>query len=365
MPIFPSATRTPSPKPLLENPYFIPIDQERQKRLSNDSLPPNFENSPRVPSFPRSTQPPSTYQTESNTSGQEIDLCEEAEDFLQFLSKAGFMAADRRASSVRRGSAVSANLPVDSRQGSLAGNRRTSITAAGPNINSSRPSSLILDSRRTSLAHRRGSSGVVPPILRDDPTLTNSDEAAGNPRALTFMEREDRLSEMVSQMRISSSVSLASASLAPPASEEDSLFLARKKSSFDFTDLETLLARARNPILTQMHRSYTAQFEMMSQQIANMTLQVEELKQAQAEDMRSDREISLDVYSLAPSDYIGRSRSVSQISSQWRTATIETHPVDPPFWREQLQRAGEEWDQGGLVGVRRGSLRCISPMTKY
>src|SRR5205085_8491866 len=112
MPIFPSATRTPSPKPVVENPYFIPIDQERQKRLSNDSLP-NFEHSRRGPSFLRSTQPPSTYQTESNASGQEIDLCEEAEDFLQFLSKAGFMAADRRASSVRRGSAVSANLPVD------------------------------------------------------------------------------------------------------------------------------------------------------------------------------------------------------------------------------------------------------------
>ena len=108
-------------------------------------------------------------------------------------------------------------------------------------------------------------------------------------------------------MRMSSNVSLVSASLAPPSSGEDSLFLARKKSSLDFTDLEILLARARNPILTQMHRTYTAQFEMMSQQIVNLTRQVEELKQAQAEGMRSDREISLDVYSMAPSDYVGQS----------------------------------------------------------
>jgi len=307
MPIFPSATRTPSPKPLVENPDFIPIDQERQKRFSDDRLPPNLENSRRVPSLPRNTQPPSTYQTKSNTSGQGVDVCEEAEDFLRFLSKAGFMAADRRTSSVRRGSAVSTNFPVESRQGSLARNRRTSITAAGPNIKSSRPPSLILDSRRTSLALRRGSSGVLPPILQDDHPLTTSDEDAGNPRALPSVEREDSLSEMVSQMQMSSNVSLVLASLAPPSSGEDSLFPARKKSSFDFTDLEILLARARNPILTQMHRTYTTQFEMMSQQIANLTRQVEELKQAQAEGMRSDREISLDVYSLAPSDYVGQS----------------------------------------------------------
>ncbi len=105
---------------------------------------------------------------------------------------------------------------------------------------------------------------MLPLILQDDSALTTFDEAAGNPRALPSMEGEDRLSEMVSQMRMSSNVSLASASLAPPSSEED-LFLTRKKSSFDFTDLETLLARARNPILTQMHRAYTAQFEMFSQ----------------------------------------------------------------------------------------------------
>jgi hypothetical protein len=177
------------------------------------------------------------------------------------------------------------------------------------------------------------------------------------------MEREDTLSKMVPDTRMPSDFSLASTSLAPPSGEDDSsLFLARKKSSLDFTDLEILLAQTRNPVLTQLHRAYSAQFEVMTQQIAALNRQVAELK-LQAETQRFERQISLDVFSQAPSDGIGHSRQVSRISSTWKTTPMEIRPAEPPFWRDQLQRAGEEWDQG-LESFKRGSLRCISPMTR-
>jgi hypothetical protein len=367
---WPTETRLPSPKPLAENPEFIPIDQEGKQRSSNDSSRPIFENPRPAPSPPKSTSLASTSHIE-NTSAQGVDVCDEAEDFLQFLSKAGFMAADRRTSSVRRGSAVSTNAPIDSRRGNLVGTRRTRIAGTDPTLHPSRPSSLILDSRRTSLALRRSS---LPPILQDDPLFSTSDDYEINPRAPPSVEREDTLSKMLSQMRMSSNFSLASSSSLPsPSIEEEDpyLFSARKRSSFDFTDLEILLARTRNPILTHLHRTYTTQFEILSQQIADLTRQVEQLKLSQQDHSQQveigkfDREISLDVYSATPSDQIGQSRSVSQVSSSWRAATMETRPVEPPFWRDQLLRAGEEWDQGGWEGARQGSLRCISPMTKY
>ena len=372
--VVPAAIRTPSPKPLAENPDFVPIDDEGYKqRWSENSLRPIFEHPRRAPTPPRHSPLPSATVPNNNMASTSLldgDVCtEDGEDFLQFLSKTGYMAADRRTSSIRRDSVSTNSMTASSRGSAIAAHRLSG--AGGASFTASRPSSLILDSRRTSLALRRASSsGVLSPILQDDVSLAAFENDMNNitrDGVPPMMEREDTLAKMIAQMRFSADFSVASTSLATPSSEEDSFFQARRKSSVDFTDLEILLARACNPLLTQLHRTYTAQFEMMAQQIAALNMQVEELKQSQAEDRRFDREISLDVFSSTASENLGQQHSISShVSSGWRaTTSIDARTAEQgPFWREQLQRAGEYWDQGGWEDFRRDSLRCISPRTR-
>lgn len=112
----------------------------------------------------------------------------------------------------------------------------------------------------------------------------------------------------------------------------------------------------------------------MAQQIVTLTNDLAELKQHSATRNQLDhfeRQISLDVASTAPSE-VSNSRVSRQLSSlQYIARPIsQCRPIleesnEPPFWKVQLQRAGENWDQGNGEDFRRGSLRCVSPMTMY
>ena len=143
------------------------------------------------------------------------------------------MAADRRTSSIRRDSVSTNSLTASSRGSAIAAHRLSG--AGGASFNASRPSSLILDSRRTSLAFRRASSsGVLSPILQDDISLAAFENEINNitrDGVPPMMEREDTLAKMIAQMRFSADFSVASTSLATPSSEEDSFFQARRKNN--------------------------------------------------------------------------------------------------------------------------------------
>jgi hypothetical protein len=351
-----------SPKPLLPAIDFVPIDQAKGKRVSTQSMRPSFENPRPAPTPPKSSSRPNSFPNsllmgipESNLlEDSDGDVCEEAEDFLQFLSRAGFMAAERRTSSLRHSGSES--------RGS---SRPVSGTSIPFDLHPPTPSSsCIVDSRRTSsLALRRESSVVVPPVLQQNfPTSSLEHES---PLESPAMQREDNLTKVLSTLRMSSDFSLTTTSIAPTLAGDSAPFLARKSSSSDFSDLDVLLQKLGDPILNQLHQVYSLQFERMTQQIATLTRELAELKQSTLSssiEQPFERMISLDVASTAPSEV---SRSVSR---QWSVAPGPRPPPprsdEPPFWRVQLQKAGEDWDHGNTE-MRKDSLRCVSPMTTH
>ena len=181
------------------------------------------------------------------------------------------------------------------------------------------------------------------------------------------MQREDNFSKMLSQMRMSSDFSFAtthpstSTAAPPPAAGEEDLFLARKISSIDFTDLELSLARTRNPILTQLHKVYQIQFDIMGQQIKSLKREIDVLKLQNTSPVQPyQRTISLDVASSVAPESVRASKS-TQFSIQVPKRKSR-QSVEQPFWKASL--AEEDWDHGEPQGKRRGSImRCISPMT--
>jgi hypothetical protein len=354
-PLLKPSKRSSSPK-LILNAEFIPIDYRAKKH--NSSSRPYFENprpAPAPPSRPLSFAHEYNKPPLPTPPADDDEDDDNPEDFLAFLSRVGFMAAEHRASSINRASLVSAGTSDSIHS------RPTSTSTTDFSLR--RPSnSFIVDSRRTSLALRRGSSGVIPPILQDDAFLPSKLELES-----PAMQREDNLSKMLSQMRMSSDFSFAtthpltSTAAPPPAAGEDDLFLARKISSIDFTDLELSLARTRNPILTQLHKAYQTQFDIMGQQIKALKREIDAFKLQNTSPVQPyQRTISLDVASSVAPESVRASKS-TQFSIQ--VPKRKSHQsVEQPFWKASL--AEEDWDHGEPQGKRRGSImRCISPMT--
>jgi hypothetical protein len=180
------------------------------------------------------------------------------------------------------------------------------------------------------------------------------------------MQTEDHITKLLSQVRMSSDFS-ATTAITAPTPDDDSVFQARKQSSFDFSDLEVVLSHAKNPILIQLHQVYTAQFELMASKIDSLTNEMQILKSQMnlpEQDHFIDRQISLDVVSTTHSESMTRhvSRQLSQVVTG--SATITEHrPAEIPFWKVSLQTAGEEWDGGAMEAARKRSMRCVSPMT--
>ena len=355
-PLLKPSKRSSSPK-LIPNAEFIPIDYQAKKRISSSR--PYFENprpAPTPPSRPLSFSQQYNKPPLPTPPADDDEDSDNPEDFLAFLSRAGFMAAERRASSINRASLVSGGTS-DSIHSRPTSTSTTNFSLRHPS------NSFIVDSRRTSLALRRGSSGVIPPILQEDAFLPSKLELES-----PAMQREDNLSKILSQMRMSSDFSLApthpSTSTAAPAltQGDEELFLARKTSSVDFTDLELLLARTRNPILTQLHKAYQTQFDIIAQQITSLQREVDVLKQQNTQPVEPyQRTISLDVASTVASES-GRARKSTQLSIHVVPKRKSRLSTEQPFWKASL--AGEEWDHGEPQGKRRGSImRCISPMT--
>jgi hypothetical protein len=342
------------------------------------------------------------------------DVCDDAEDFLQFLSGAGFMAAGKR-SSLRRESVFSGS----------SSDRRTSgrpdrgVSGVGLGFELCRPSPCIVDSRRTSLAIRCGSSGVIPPILQESGAFIThsslntlehesplhspleyksiqleqeSPQIAQSPE----MQLENNFSKFVSTLRMSSDFSMPHPSITTISDnrddervnatreEDENVFHARKTSSIDFSEVETLIAQARNPVLTQLHKAYILQFAAMATQIASLTRELAKLKtqlqpteqasehidegeEDNNEDIehnrRFDRQISLDVASTVPSET--PTNRMSRQMSRPASSHVGLSPIiETPFWKISLAEEGEDWDLGAQE-QRRLSMRCISPMTMY
>lgn len=371
---------------LEHNPGFFPIDRQR-----GQSCRPVFENPRPAPLPPRQWQPNSVPQFRipifAHTSTEltpladdEGDVCEDAEDFLQFLTRSGFIAAERRTSSIQRSSLVSRASRSESRPTSMQNSsRHTSMHSSRPTsgiIEHSRPSSLVVNSRRASIAlHRHGSSGVIPPILQQDNcvfspiSLTEpiSPQRRSVPHEPPCMKREDNLSKLMSHMRMSSEFTSTSASAAPPSTADDEprVFLARRQSSVDFSDLEVLLAQTRNEVVTQLHKAYTQQFEIMAHQITALTREVGRLKRIQ------NQQLEFDTDSCEEENWEGKSNSVpngresrlSLISIPQKSTSIDICPAEAPFWKASLADTGVEWDHGDVGGMRRERSRCVSPLT--
>jgi hypothetical protein len=393
-----------SPQPLDPNTAFVAIDRLSTSSASGSNQSPQHSpNKTRVslarprpkfevarPAFenPRpAPRPPSTskprvplhppivfYPNTRNelTPPADEDVCNEAEEFLSFLSKRGFLAADRRASSIRS-SALSAhsnesrNSIQSSTRGSYQsqGNPRTSIGST-PHFQLRHPSksSLVVDSRRTSLALRRrsrNSSGVLPPLLADDAFRNPPSTPTSSP-----IQRETHQSKIVSQMNMSSP---SKASFPGPTGE---MFNARKRSSVDFSDLELVLAKTCNPALTQLHKTYLTQFDVMTEKIEALSREIDQLKaEREREASRSsgvttprlddvepfERQISLDVVESRGNSTSSRG-SGPVVGRNWKRET--------PFWKRLLREEDDEedWDSLDQGVVRRGSiLRCVSPKT--
>jgi hypothetical protein len=175
------------------------------------------------------------------------------------------------------------------------------------------------------------------------------------------MQQETPHSKMVSQMMSPSKGTLQSV---------DEMFNARKRSSVDFSDLEIVLARTRNPALTQLHKTYLTQFDVMTEKIEALSREIDQLK-AEREGSRSsavttpqegepfDRQISLDVV---------ESHSASKGSDGLVAGPVEGQnwKRETPFWKRSLREDEDEEDWESLEQgiVRRGSiLRCVSPKT--
>src|SRR5271170_1696754 len=344
-PLLKPSKRSSSPK-LIPNAEFIPIDYQAKKRISSSR--PYFENprpAPTPPSRPLSFS--QQYNKPPLPTPPADEDSDTPEDFLAFLSRAGFMAAERRASSINRASLVSGGTS-DSIHSRPTSTSTTNFSLRHPS------NSFIVDSRRTSLALRRGSSGVIPPILQEDAFLPSKLELES-----PAMQREDNLSKMLSQMRMSSDFSFAithpstSTAAPPPAAGEGDLFLARKISSVDFTDLELSLARTRNPLLTQLHKAYQIQFDIMGQQIKSLKREIDVLKlQTTSPVQPYQRTISLDVASSVAQESVRASKS-TQFSIQVPKRKSR-QSVEQPFWKASL--ADEDWHHGEPQGKRRGSI---------
>jgi hypothetical protein len=177
------------------------------------------------------------------------------------------------------------------------------------------------------------------------------------------MQREDNLSKILSQMRMSSGFSADSTMIGQAGPGHNSVFQARKQSSLDFSNLEVLLAHTSNPVLTQLHQAYTAQFEMMASKITALTNEIQLLKSQMTildEDRFMDRQISLDISTTRDGSITNLSRQMSQVTE---TTITEHRPPEVPFWKVSLRTAGEEWDGGAMEVSRQNSMRCVSPMT--
>jgi hypothetical protein len=384
-----------SPQALDPNTAFVSIDRLSISSASANQSPQQPPNKTRVIPWPRPTfavsrpafenprpapLPPSTskpyipphppivfYPSIHNelTPPADDDDFNEAEEFLSFLSKRGFLAADRRTSSIR--SSVLSNESRNSIQSNPRGsyqsrtNPRVSI-GNPPNFHLRHPSksSLVVDSRRTSLAVRRrsrNSSGALPPLLADDAFRHPPSTPTSSP-----MQRETPHSKIISQM------------ISPPKSmvhTADEMFNARKRSSVDFSDLEMVLAKTRNPALTQLHKTYLTQFDVMTEKIEALSREIDQLK-AERDRSRSsavttpdegapfDRQISLDVVESR-----GNSAS-SKVDVVSGPVEGQNCKRETPFWKRSLREDDddEDWEALEQGIVRRGSiLRCVSPKT--
>jgi hypothetical protein len=160
--------------------------------------------------------------------------------------------------------------------------------------------------------------------------------------------------------------------MSPTLQSAEEMFNARKRSSVDFSDLEIVLAKTRNPVLTQLHKTYLTQFDVMTEKIEALSREIDLLK-AEREGSRSsavtmrderepfDRQISLDVVEL-------RSNSTSSKGSVGPVGPVgeRNWKRETPFWKRLLREDDEEEDWESLEQgvVRRGSiLRCVSPKT--
>jgi hypothetical protein len=160
--------------------------------------------------------------------------------------------------------------------------------------------------------------------------------------------------------------------MSPTLQSAEEMFNARKRSSVDFSDLEIVLAKTRNPVLTQLHKTYLTQFDVMTEKIEALSREIDLLK-AEREGSRSsavtmrderepfDRQISLDVVEL-------RSNSTSSKGSVGPVVPVgeRNYKRETPFWKRLLREDDEEEDWESLEQgvVRRGSiLRCVSPKT--
>lgn len=360
-------------RPVFENPRPAPIPPREWQQKSL------------LPPFRISSLPPSSSELVPTTPGSEGDVCEDAEDFLQFLARSGFIAAERRSSSIHRSSFYSGTSRSGSRPTSMqSSSRPASMHSNRPGsdgFNLQRPpSSLVVNSRRTSLAHHRGSSGVIPPILQNDTCRASSvsisiAEPTTPPRQFVLphqtppMRREDNLSKLMSDFRLSSDFTPSESPVPAPAVDEPNVFLARRKSSVDFSEIEVLLGRARNPVLIQLHKAYTQQFELMAHQIASLTRELSEQKRIQNQSLQFEKHIQSpdnaadfrEIKSQSLPD--GRESRLSTISTPQKSTSIDVCPPETPFWKTSLAQMGEEWDNGDGDGPSRESMRCVSPLT--
>ena len=183
------------------------------------------------------------------------------------------------------------------------------------------------------------------------------------------MQRETHQSKIISQMNMSPP-SKSSFKDAEPVGEP---FNARKRSSIDFSDLEIVLAKTRNPVLTQLHKTYLTQFDVMTQKIEALSREIDQLKAERARpgsrssaattpdlEERFDCQISLDVDSRSNSTSSKESAGSveDEVERNWKRET--------PFWKRLLREGEEEedWDSLEQGTIRRGSiLRCVSPKT--
>ena len=348
-----------SSRALPKNPEFTPIDQPIRNRPSSSSVGPSFERPRPAPLPPFDNRGPSTFYPTNPIlatppADDNADMYDEPDEFIAFLSKTGFIAADRRSSGIRRSGGISST--------------RSGRSAFTPS--NSRPTSGIstsaqsfdypgyLDSRRSSLAPRRISSGVLPPLLQDD-TYSVPQRLESSPTI-----REEQVSKFLSHMRVNSQCSIQSSSdRSSSADEEFEFFHAYKISTVDFSDIEVLLGRTRSPILTQLHRAYVAQFELMASQITELKSEISHLISQRAADLHPpDRPHFVPVSRRPATPHIRRRpQSQSNLSPQHRSGSVEGES-DAPFWQAMLEVEDADWDYGD-VRARRLSNRCVSPRT--
>ena len=126
-----------------------------------------------------------------------------------------------------------------------------------------------------------------------------------------------------------------------------------------------------------MHKAYSLQFETMAAKTESLTRELADVTATIGRqggtvvpapldefDKLYDQQISLDVASTVASDLATRrmSRQLSQMTGLSVRRVSIRGTREQPFWKVSLSREGADWDTGNAEG-RRGSLRCVSPMT--